>query len=113
VSTLEVLRSARALLDLPGTWCQDALARDAEGNDTPYPIEPAACCWCIGGAIEKVLGRGLTQYDEPVVHALLAEIPERASWSLGALFTWNDSCGRTHADVIALLDRAISTAETR
>jgi hypothetical protein len=99
-----VLREARALIDKPEKWCQEVDALTADGDECDAR-RPEAKCRCISGAIAAV--------SDPKSSA-----PTDAAWSLlwnavdGNPVDWNDAKGRTHADILAAMDRAIASAES-
>lgn len=105
MTTLEILKAARELLSDEKRWTQHAFAKEADGKSCDYD-SPAAVCWCAAGAIGKVYG-GDTLTDRAMeAQALLAgsdvlhELGEESS-----VTNLNDS--GTHAEVLALFDRAI------
>lgn len=112
--TPQTQADALALRALMATsWTQGALARDAEGHVVSWR-SPKAVRFCLVGGIERVLRDRATD-GSPMCGAV-------HRWrhlhdSLGAfmgeqdLSTWNDAPGRTHADVLALIDRAMGMKE--
>lgn len=109
VKALETLRGMRELLASPDSWTRGADARNALGvsdDDYNHEIEPAfvPVCWCISGAAMQVSG-----LRDGGVFTYLAE-----TLSVGdstAVVDWNDAEGRTHADVLGLLDSTIARLE--
>lgn len=109
------LTNMRKLLAHPHSWAQGHSAYTAMG-DKVAPWDEAARCWCITGAINYLLheqpnagARGSALYWA-LDHAADANAPdctEHCRLPQG-LDVWNDHPERTHADVIALLDRAIA-----
>lgn len=97
----EVLIKVRELLSDPSRWTQRCSARDCNGNPAHESgEEPVA--FCLFGAMTRVTG-GLDVYKD------LSEILyDRWCISIPA---WNDAPGRTHAEVLALLDKAIDAYE--
>ncbi|MCA1841756.1 MAG: hypothetical protein LC792_00940 [Actinobacteria bacterium] len=101
LSTAEALRQARALIADPARWCQDEMARDANGRYAD-PTSPTARQWCATGA---------------VIHICVATVPAlTASRYLRAALggnrhpeALNDYDG--HAAVLEMYDRAIELAE--
>jgi hypothetical protein len=98
-TTLALARRVRALLEAPERWTQMALARTAEG-ELCEPTDSVAVCWCLLGAFDHV-ERG---DDVGFIRFLEKELG-------GSVTRWNDAPGRTHADVLALLDRVIAEGE--
>lgn len=95
----DVLVEMRQLLTPEGSWTQGCMARDARGQLTS-PGSPDAVCWCLEGAAMKV-GRGLGGHWVAVKPVLYQ--------ATGSNYVeWNDQEGRTHQEVLDLLDRMIS-----
>lgn len=104
-SVREVLIAARQKLTPEGAWTQHVLARSALGFRVP-PNSPTATCWCLRGALSSV--------SRPGPNRSQGELEIRAVLVLAKLlgghlhvWHWNDAPGRTQAEVLALLDRAI------
>lgn len=102
MSLIENLKAARALIDTPEKWHQGW-------------YESESGCLCTLGALAKaVLGKtDNVRWCEPELstaqRALEAELPKY--WKARGVATFNDSPRRTHADIMALFDRAISATE--
>lgn len=93
------LRAARSLIDTPEKWCRNEFFK---GN---------ACC--ILGAGQKATGRNAVdfEYYKALSVALPASfVPDDSNWD-GAVPQFNDDPATTHADIMALFDRAIAKAE--
>ena len=109
---VEGLRRARARIERPESWCRTYCALDAHGEPTD-PDAKDAVCWCARGALEAegyyVLAEGedtdQIDGDEPWWFLHLAARRLR----YGSIEAFND--GQSHAEVLALYDRAISLAE--
>ena len=85
-------------------------------------VKPGETCFCIAGAVDYVLvhemgkPRGTVRaggsYTWAVMEALSKHLPEKAqkpNYSVVAnVINYNDKPGRTEADMLALLDRAIA-----
>ncbi len=101
---LAVLMKARDWLSDPAHWCQNALIIGHDGRECSFSDAPAAsCAW---GAIVIATGRpGITR-DEPycLVEKLCGEA--RLQW-------FNDDITTTHADILALFDRAIASRKAQ
>jgi hypothetical protein len=106
VTTLDVLQAARNLISDPAHWTQGYWARTADG-DLVQPEHPMAVCWCVAGAVNKV---GLLD-KKAIWMAIIAleTILDVTPWKR-LLFDYNDE--HTHAEVLALLDRAIARLQT-
>lgn len=116
-AVVDVLRDARMLLAAESHWVQGALAMDESGRPV-NPLAEAAVCWCLEGAIMRA------DADLDFPHAG----PALAGPAFGAVMAaiggdvisgrhrrspaqFNDAAGRTHADILRVLDAAIATAE--
>lgn len=104
-----ILTQMRALLKQG--WIQNEYALNAHGASRGFAEEDAVC-WCLTGALFCTT-RKLIPEESPkrlqlecqVIVALekVADTP--------ALEAWNDAPGRTQAEVLRLLDKAIAGAE--
>ena len=107
---LTILRDARALV-VRG-WTQYTAARDAEGLII-FSDHPTATCWCLSAAIAVAFSKGGTHPYAREQHLDLlltfsAEIGRPADILWSSIETWNDTEGRTQADVIDLVDLLIA-----
>ena len=102
------LRAAKALIDTPEKWCKLSVAEDANGN----PVDPEssqACCFCSHGAVRRVTR---STYDRLAAFKALEQATPRPWWHRTSNVTsFNDHPYATHADVMALFDRAIAAVE--
>jgi hypothetical protein len=106
MNTVEILKAGRELISDPARWTQTTYAR-AENGEILFGDDPGAICWCSRGALQKVLN---THRSIPpkVGMALDAAARQLARRNVGVI-EFNDS--RTHAEVLAMWDRAIANAE--
>lgn len=98
----ENLIAAKALIDTPEKWLKGALST---GDDT---------CFCAMGALGHAGGFGLVASDKtPEMASLLDSIPASFVWvrDRHRLAAYNDHPNTTHADIMALFDRAIAACE--
>ncbi len=103
MTPLDVLKGARELLSDEKRWTKGALARDKDGHETGIAVDPDAVCWCAYGAIEHCNKEG---YGAEIA---MNRVVRGLGWpSIGA---FNDADSTTHADVLALFDRAIASLE--
>ena len=114
----EVLKRARELIAPEGAWIQWEHA-EMRGGAAINPESPVACRWCLTGAIRRAALHhpGGTWPLMPRAFARVARVarePEsELQWDTGGqaareIVSWNDAPERTHAEVLALLDRAIA-----
>ena len=93
MTTLDILKAARKRIEDPERWCQGYL----RGGDK----------WCAIGAVYEEADEAESGFaaicDVLAAHAGLDGAAE------GRLAEWNDT--HTHAEVLALFDRAIATEE--
>lgn len=95
MTNLDILKGMRQLLDKPESWRKGWYWADKEG--APCLMEHA-CSFCIAGAIMKACNRPFC----------IPEVTELIYNKVGNIAAWNDAKGRTHADVIRLLDEMIA-----
>lgn len=109
LTTVEVLRLARALIADESKWIKGADALPSRNADPEEeclnPEDSAAVCWCAGGAICHVA----VEYDvaEEVCKTLASHVG--VQW----VYEFNDAESTTHADVLAAFDKAIATEEAK
>lgn len=100
------LRAARKLIERPEAWTKKEEARDSDGNSVGATSDYATC-WCSLGAVERVCGGWNARY----VAAELALADVLPKHSGAVVWEYNDAPTTTHADILALFDRAIAAAE--
>lgn len=99
----EILEAAKAKIANPENWTQGYYAKDENGDEL-LGNEPDAVCFCGYGAIEAVtdtvhMGKGWPKEAEDALDA-----------AAGKNFPcFNDE--RTHAEVLAVFDKAIAAAK--
>jgi hypothetical protein len=99
----ENLVKVRELLSDKSRWTQRTFARDSNGWSTDVDSGNAVS-WCLVGAMEKVAGRGNFISIEKMRSRVRASVPDLANYGY-SLSMFNDT--QPHANVLALLDRAI------
>lgn len=110
LSTVEILRGAKAALERNGWTQHDTIDEAQYAAGTPM----AECRVDLSGALHMAVtgdptgGDNLTAMEARMV--LLGIIWESGSAGSG-LGSWNDAEGRTEAEIYALLDEAIRRAE--
>lgn len=123
METLEVLEQARALITPPEAWTTKAFAREKPSIAWPEGLgvqssAPEAVCWCAIGACRKAAGV-VNLFDanyaasDSAVQALGKQLrPEGWEGSyFEAVHFYNDN--QTHAEVLALFDRAIAAEKAK
>lgn len=112
MTTVEILKAARALISTPDKWVKGVYARNDKGVSVP-DNDPAACAFCAVGAMRhacKIAEHELdTRASDPY---FLAKRAVRAQTNHGAVSDFNDDEETTHADVLAAFDRAIAAYES-
>jgi hypothetical protein len=95
------------LLGSPDTWCQEALARDAFGNNVP-PFDPEAVQWCALAAVQKVYPP--PQWEEAMDRVLRAlSVSEKGIKQLSksdkacCLMEWNDQGQSSYREIREIL----------
>ena len=104
---LKNLRAVRAQIATQDRWTKGTFSRDQRGNYTK-PISRTATCWCLLGAIEAVEPVSAKNTWE-ITGALHNQLENLGDGFCLAIF--NDDPATTHADIIALIDRAIASEE--
>lgn len=105
MTTLEVLRGMRELLSEPSRWTKHRYSRAADGEYVAATSKKAVC-WCLRGAAVKVAGGFAAAADaECLIEGLLP--------NGSPIAPWQDDEERTHAEVLALLDKAIESERAK
>jgi hypothetical protein len=106
----QVLKAARALIADPKHWTQGELARDADGNPEDE-YQPEAVCFCSVGALmraARVVGDDLNE-------ARFGAFTQVGNITLDlrglTIVEFNDAEDTTHADVLAVFDKAIEATK--
>lgn len=104
----EGLAQVRELLAEPARWTRFEPARDDAGQAVSA-LSAEAYSWCLAFAIDRVFGLNVCDFNATAVAVddLLDEVAGMQ------VVIWNDAPGRTHAEVLELLDRAIALATER
>lgn len=101
MDTIEILKSARKLIEKPENWTQRAHARDYWGISVPS-YSPFADCFCAVGAVQRVTDAQRYCGSSEALDALSREAG-------GHVPTFNDT--HSHEEVLALFDTAIANLE--
>ena len=117
-----ILRQAADLIAAPASWTKGVSARDASGRHADRMYDDAVSYCAIGATEcawqnERRRHAGEIRYPNPwapspmtiAMHYLTDALPEGHRIS-GVLY-YNDSPGTTHADILALFQRAIERAD--
>jgi hypothetical protein len=114
---VKALREAREKINTPDKWTKGVYARAADGGDAEnldwdevdenamWRSDPV--CFCALGAI-GARENGPDYYSDEVFNALRLALPNPYEETA----TFNDAPETTHADIMALFDRAIAAAES-
>jgi hypothetical protein len=105
MDTVDVLRKARERIAARGGWTQRGFALDHGGNEVDVD---KACRFCMLGALHAVTESQRTINDARLALARAIGC-DRGSFS--PIIDFNDAPSTTHADIIALFDRAIDAEE--
>jgi hypothetical protein len=105
----EKLRAiAQELREHPERWTQGVMARGEDGDEVDDGRQPSAVCWCTAGLIDRSFP--YSQHSH-VIDLIVAAIAPDNPASPFVVPDWNDSEGRTAAEVADLFDRAAQLAE--
>ena len=106
-----VLTETRSCLMRPERWTQSAMARDAAGQDCS-PVYNKATCWCLLGALTNAMYTLCAKHggDPSEWSWARGRAKEHIRRVLGIIFIakWQDEEGRTHAEVLSALDKALA-----
>jgi hypothetical protein len=105
MTTVELLREARALIDTPEKWTQGAFARDGKG-DRVDELDKRACRFCASGATSRVTG-----IKSPAITPAYKAIQRAMGVGVFEVSVFNDQ--HTHAEVLAAFDKAIAAEEAK
>ena len=101
----KTIADLRALLATPERWCQGCPARDKNGLESSV-ASPDTCAWDIAGGLIKVQSDfGLQRQALRFVREAVIELAGIENYTV-----WQDQSTRTHAEVLAAFDAAISLA---
>lgn len=105
MTILSVLTETRQVLDSQERWVSGYMAVDAVGLEI-LPIAPAACRWCVAGAIQKAIGTNSPEhvYFRDVIN-FLDTLARRLHGPVMYTVRVNDEKG--YPAIIELLDQAI------
>lgn len=108
----EVLTRAKARIATPERWTKGTYARDESGEPADS-YSARAVCWCMLGAVFADVIDGIA-----IEHAICLPHPiedalKAANGGEVRFAHFNDAPETTHADVLAVLDRAIAFAKRR
>lgn len=114
MNPIEVLTKAKELLSDPARWTQGEWSRDAKGLPSTYRDAGPPVCWCLRGAITRVAG-GFDNSGgaEEIVEEAFRGAPHPGQGERMLFVEWQDAKGRTHAEVMALLDNSIALAQKK
>jgi hypothetical protein len=105
ITTVDLLRAARAKIERPECWTTKYYAHDATGGECEASAREAVC-WCALGAVKSVTTHGCFH---TLWELLRAQLPHGSV----SISTYNDAPSTTHADILLLFDRAIAAAESK
>lgn len=110
LTTSQILRNAKILVEKG--WCQTTMARDSMGNGVGL-MSTLACKFCLGGAIRRASNDSSSLYQpaRSVVARVIQAVTNDKDRDNVNLSTWNDTKGRTQADVLEVLSLSIEMAE--
>lgn len=114
MTVLQALKKARKLIEKEENWTRKVSARDARGKEVEA-IANEAVCWCAYGALERVCTRkkgDVVAWAWSLI-ALWDSIPVKPRVGKLVLSAYNDRRTTTHADILALYDRAIAAEQAK
>lgn len=103
----EILIAAKAKIENPENWIKKEFAKD-KNNNIVTPIDPAACKFCMLGAIGSITGYA---DDTKVVDQLVLSIAR--CYGNSKISVFNDAKKTTHQDVMIVFNDAINLAKAQ
>ena len=114
-SVAQVLREAKAKIAERGAWTKGRYGSTRD-DSWAAPTGYTATCWCALGALiavgEDVSKRSDTRAEGFLRRAIPAEYLAAICETRRTVSAYNDLPSTTHADIMALYDRAIALAES-
>lgn len=104
MKTLTLLKKARKVISKEENWTRGELARNFNGG-AAVPNSTDAVCWCSMGAMRKFVE---LDFITPALDELILAMPIGYRQSV---VTFEDS--HTHAEVLALFDKAIENLSSK
>lgn len=116
-STSNILKEAKKVISDPNRWTKEAYAKTATGHRTD-PNSPRAHCYCISGAVRKVIGLGTlpsylqdTRNDQYYrVMKILDIAAASTAFKTANVIAFNDLERTSHEDMMQVIDLAIELA---
>ena len=109
-TTKAILVKARGKIAKPENWCKSVAARNKDYGVCSIS-DPNACKWCATGAMASVMPRGfIRNFEHRYAYMKAGDLLDSFSMENSVMF-YNDRKRTTHADILAVFDRAIEAAE--
>lgn len=107
--TAAILRRARERISDPARWCKGAFSSNAMGQRcVDGPTASGARAWCASGS---VLAEHADNVGGEMALTALRHQVRRSTGLRITIAAYNDDPSTTHADILALYDRAIAAEE--
>jgi hypothetical protein len=109
---LKNLKAVQELLSDESRWTKGANARRAKKGAPVDPLDAKATCFCLGGAMHKVACD--ISVDGPLdeLYSFMIKIVAINKPGFPTVPDFNDSEHTSHADVMAILEKAVDTVDT-
>jgi hypothetical protein len=107
----EVLRKAAEKIATPEKWTTGAFGRKADGSVCSGG-DPGAVAFCLSGALIAASGVDPVYLDASRHLSRALIVCGATGWVETSATGFNDSNGRTHAEVLAALTKAAELAES-
>ena len=110
-SPLEFLQALKKVLGQRENWTKHVVARDKEHNRLMIATDPAACCWCLTGAVLVVTRSGkFTSKAGVEARNFLVDAMATLHNQYVALSVFNDRAETTYSDIRNLINIASGMA---
>ena len=114
MDTKELLIEARAMIQDPIHWYKGGYAAAlVKGQQVPANHKEDYACFCAYGALDTTAEKSgdLGEAEDRAMHLLDESVPNDFKLRHGGgVITYNDDPDTTHADILAVFDRAIEAA---
>ena len=106
---VEILRKARALITDKKHWTKGVFRRSLIEEHKPSKTWGTA--YCVFGAVHQASGVDYWRECDYAKDLLQAALDRRPRGKAKTVIGYNDSRGTTHAQILALIDKAIALGE--
>lgn len=111
MSNVGILTASKNRISTPERWTKGTAARSVHGRKVAVTSK-RAFCFCAVGAVERET-QGIDDGYRSAIELLNLAVETPLPFAMHEVVAFNDLGATTHADVMALFDRALALAELR